>query len=80
MTYSVRQVAERFHVGEHTVLAWVRSGELHAVNVGRNPDGKPHWRITSEALQAFELLRSAQPIESQPRRRRRRDAHVIEFY
>jgi excisionase family DNA binding protein len=69
MTFSVRQVAERFHIGEHTVLAWIRSGELPAVNVGRSPGGKPHWRITSEALQAFELLRTAQTIEARPQQR-----------
>jgi transposase len=82
MTYSVRQTAERFHVGEHTVLHWIARGELAAVNVARAAGGKPHWRVTPEALQAFELLRSAQPIEPQPqpRRRRRRDAEVIEFY
>jgi excisionase family DNA binding protein len=80
MTYSIRQIAERFAVGQHTVLAWIRSGELAAVNVGRQPGGKPHWRITSEALLAFELLRSAQPIEPQPRRRRKRQDDAIAFY
>jgi transposase len=81
MTYSVRQVKERFQVGEHTVLAWIRRGELHAVNVSRTPGGKPHWRITSEAIQAFELLRSAQPVESPTRRRLKgTPADVIAYY
>jgi excisionase family DNA binding protein len=80
MTYSVDQVRQKYGVGPHTVLQWIRSGELHAVNVGRSPGGKPHWRITSEALQAFELLRSAQPSDPQPRCRRRRNPQVIEFY
>ena len=53
-TLSVRDVCERFGVSEHTVLTWVRSGQLRAVNVSRRPDAKkPRWRITQEALEAF---------------------------
>jgi excisionase family DNA binding protein len=79
-TLSVRDVCERYGVGEHTVLGWIRSGELRAVNVGRSLGAKkPRWRITQEALEAFEAARSAGPL--QPRsRRRKRPADVIEFY
>ena len=79
-TLSVRDVCERLGVNEHTVLGWIRSGELRAVNVGRRPGGKkPRWRITQEALEAFEQLRTAAPPA--PRlRRRKRPADVIEFY
>ncbi len=80
MTYSVRQAAERFAVSQHTVLAWIRTGELAAINVGRSALGKPHWRITPDSLQAFELLRSAQPHIDRPRRRRKRSADVVKFY
>ncbi len=80
MTYGVKQFAERYRVGQHTVLAWISSGELNAVNVSRRPGGKPRWRITSEALQAFELLRSARPVEFQPRRRKKQPADVVKFY
>ena len=59
-TLSVRDVCERLGVNEHTVLGWIRSGELRAVNVGRRPGGKkPRWRITQEALEAFEQLRTS---------------------
>ena len=79
-TLSVRDLCERYGVGEHTVLGWIRSGELRAVNVGRKPSArKPRWRITQEALEAFELARA--PTPSLPRtRRRKRPAAVIEFY
>ena len=54
-TLTIRDVCERFVVTEHTVLAWIRSGELRAVNVGRAPEAKkPRWRITQAALDAFE--------------------------
>ena len=54
---SVRDVTELYAVNEHTVLAWIRSGELRAVNVGRSPSKKkPRWRITSDALAAFDWV------------------------
>jgi excisionase family DNA binding protein len=79
-TFTVRDLCERYGVGEHTVLGWIRSGELQAINVGRRPDGKkPRWRITLEALEAFELARTHTPPP--PRMKcRKRPADVIEFY
>ncbi|MSQ94327.1 MAG: DNA-binding protein [Gemmataceae bacterium] len=79
-TLSVRDLCDRYGVGEHTVLSWIRSGELRAVNVGRRPGAKkPRWRITQEALDAFELSRT--PTPPQPRAlRRKRPVEVIEFY
>ncbi len=79
-TLSVRDVCERYGVGEHSVLGWIASGELRAINVGRRlSTKKPRWRITQEALEAFEALRT--PTPPPPRtRRRKRPADVIEFY
>jgi excisionase family DNA binding protein len=79
-TLSVRDVCERYSVSEHTVLGWIRSGELRAINVGRRPGAKkPRWRITQAALAAFERLRTPGPPP--PRKRRhQRSAKVIEFY
>ena len=79
-TLSVRDLCKRFAVSEHTVLGWIRSGELRAVNVGRKLVSKrPRWRITPEALEAFELLRT--PTPPLPKTKRRKQAaDVIEFY
>jgi excisionase family DNA binding protein len=77
--FTVNAVAERYAVTEHTVLAWIGRGELRAVNVGRRPGGKrPRWRVTPEALAAFEAART--PAPALPRPRRRKPADVIEFY
>jgi excisionase family DNA binding protein len=80
LTFSVKDLQKRYAVGEHTVLSWIRSGELRAVNVGRRPGAKkPRWRIPAEALAAFELART--PTPPPPRaRRKRRPADVVEFY
>jgi transposase len=79
-TLSVRDLCERYGVGEHTVLGWLRLGELRGFSVSRRPGSKkPRWRITQEALAAFEQLRT--PTPPTPRaRRRKRPADVIEFY
>jgi Helix-turn-helix domain len=78
--YTVQDIQRRYSVTVHTVLGWIRSGELRAVNVGRRPGArKPRWRITQAALEAFELART--PTPAPPRaRRKKRPADVIEFY
>jgi excisionase family DNA binding protein len=80
MTLTVRDITTRYGVSEGTVLGWIRSGELRAVNVGRHPGSKkPRWRITTEALTAFEQMRT--PTPPAPRVRwKKRPAEVIEFY
>ncbi len=79
-TLSVRDLCERYGVGEHTVLVWIANSELKAINVGRRPGAKkPRWRVTQESLAAFELLRT--PTPPPPRtQRRKRSAKVIQFY
>jgi excisionase family DNA binding protein len=78
-THSVREVAERYGVTAHTVLAWIQGGELRALNVGRSVAGKkPRWRITEQALQHFERLRLSSPAPAPERRKRRED--VLRFY
>ena len=79
-TLSVRDVCDRYGVTEHTVLAWIRSGELRAIHVGRKAGAKkPRWRITEQSLLAFEVLRAPTPPQPRGPRRKRPD-DVIEFY
>jgi hypothetical protein len=78
---TVRDIQRRYAVTVHTVLGWIRSGELRAVNVGRRPGAKkPRWRITVEALAAFEQARTPTPPQPRAGRRKRAGAGVIEFY
>ena len=81
MTFTIRDLCNRYSVHENTVLQWVHSGELKALNVGKAPGKlKPRWRITEEALAAFELLRTpAQPAPRTSRRRRRPRSPVANF-
>ncbi len=60
-TYTVKDIVARYTVTERTVLVWIRSGDLKAINVGRSlTKKKPRWRITEKALDDFELLRASQ--------------------
>ena len=79
MTHAVRQLSERYSVSQHTILAWIRGGELRAVDVSRNPGGRPRWRITEKALAAFEALRTPTPAPAM-KRRRKQPEQVIAFY
>jgi Helix-turn-helix domain len=77
--FTVQDVQRRYNVTVHTVLGWIRSGELKAINVGRRLGAKkPRWRITTEALAAFELTRT--PTPPPPRTRRKRSPEVVKFY
>jgi excisionase family DNA binding protein len=79
--HSVQDVCDRYGVSEHTVLTWIWAGELRAFNVGRHfGSKKPRWRITEEALKAFEQIRTPTPPTPRAPGRRRRLPDVIEFY
>lgn len=77
--YTVKSLQERYGVSEGTVLGWIKSGQLKAMNMGRTPGGKkPRWRVTQEWLDAFEQARTA--TADAPRTRRPKPANVVEFY
>ena len=68
---TIDDVAEYFLVTRDAVSGWLASGELVGTNVNRSRDAKrPTWRISIEAVQAFE--RSRQNIKpSKPVRAKR---------
>jgi hypothetical protein len=81
VTLTVRDLMDRYRVTEGTVLGWLRSGELRGFSVGRRPGAKkPRWRVTADALAAFELLRTPSPPPPRTRRRKRQLAEVIDRY
>jgi excisionase family DNA binding protein len=47
------QVARQFAVSVEKVLAWIRNGELRAMNVAQRLGGRPRWRISPAALEEF---------------------------
>ncbi len=80
-TYTVAQIAERFQVDQHKVLTWIRNGQLRAINVATSPTSlRPRWRVTADALIAFEAARSTSPAPKIARRRRQADPKIIQFF
>jgi hypothetical protein len=67
-------LAKRYGVKPDKVLTWIASRELEAINVAERSTGRPRWRISPEAIAAFERRRSSQPeqVKPVPRYRRRR--------
>lgn len=79
-TYSVKQLQERYGVGEHTVLGWIKHGALKAIDICRVGSRRPKWRVTEEAVREFELLRMKVPPQPQTTRRKSAAAPTIQFY
>ncbi len=65
------EVAALLRVRVSKVLAWIRTGELRAVDVSTIPgSGRARWRISDTALQEWENRRAAKPPPTSQRRRR----------
>lgn len=72
--YTSGEVAERLGVNHSKVAAWIRAGELAAINVALRTNGLPKYRITAAALAAFLARRAiVPPAAPAPRPRPSRD-------
>ena len=69
--YTTAEAAKLFRVSEDKVRAWIRSGELAAVNTAGPRSAKPRFVILPQALEQFTASRSpARPSKQAPRKRR----------
>jgi hypothetical protein len=73
-------VAAELSIRRATVLAWIQSGELGAINLAERATDPPRWRIPRETLERFLESRRAKPPALRPARRRRPPADVIQFF
>jgi len=65
------------------VIAWIKRGELRAVNVADNPNGKrPRYRITQDALDHFTRARETKPapVKPAPVARKAKGDHRQKYY
>jgi Helix-turn-helix domain len=70
---TVADVAARYRISPDKVRAFIRRGELRAVNTAAAMCGKPRFVIPPDALAEFERRRNAAPPPKPARRRRRPD-------
>lgn len=76
---TVADIARRYRVSPDRVRAWIRRGELAAVNTRDVRCGRPRFVVTQEALDRFERGRAA-VTTPKPQRRRRRQTEEEDFY
>jgi excisionase family DNA binding protein len=81
VTHTPDEVAALYAVSVPTVMGWIRSGELRAVCVSRSARSrKPRYRVTAEALAAFEASRRPTPPAPAAPRRRKASGYTPTFY
>ena len=76
--FTVADLAARYRVGEDKVRAWIKAGELKAINTSAALCARPRYVVTADALEAFERRRSVTPPPKTKRRRRK--AEFVDYY
>lgn len=72
--YSVKDVQELYGVSQATVLHWIATGQLSALDVGRDTDKKrARYCIKDEHIRDFEASRTVKAQAPKPRRRAKRE-------
>lgn len=73
------QLAAQWGVDVAKILHWIKTGELRAINVATDRNGRVRYAIDVADIAIFEAARTVQPPT--PRVRRRRvDPNVIQFF
>ena len=74
------ELAKVWRVSPEKVIAMIRRGELAAVNLASNGTTRPRFRISPEAIAAFEHGHQAMPRPAlPPRRQRTTEANLKRF-
>ncbi|MEI6085645.1 MAG: helix-turn-helix domain-containing protein [Verrucomicrobiota bacterium] len=66
--YTINQFGRRYQIGARKVRDLIRKGALAAVDIGIG-SGRTQWRISPEAVYAFEHLVAVKPTTEAPCRR-----------
>jgi hypothetical protein len=74
-----RDVARRYRVSPDRVRAWIKSGQLGAINTAATRCGRPRFVVLPHHLEQFEKGRTVSP-PPKPTPRRRRQANVFDYY
>ena len=64
------EIARGYGVAVGKVTAWIRAGELRALNLANSGCHRPRYSVTPEALEEFERSRQVVPAVHSVRRRR----------
>ena len=72
---TIAEFAELYRVGPDKARHWIATGELTALNVAANRNGKPRWIITQQAIREFELVRKNAAAQHRPQQQQVRRGH-----
>ena len=64
------QLAKRYGVSTDKIVRWILAGELSAMNLATVTTGRPRYKITQAAVEAFEARRAILSPPTRPRRKR----------
>jgi hypothetical protein len=73
------ELAKQWGIDPAKILAWIRAGELRAIDGATQRGGRPRFLIDEADIAAFEAARAVQPPVARVRRRRGK-SQVIEFF
>ena len=77
---TVQDVAQRWQSKDERVLAAIATKDLIAMDISPKGSKRPTWRITPEALDAYERLRTTVAPVKPATRRRSADRSVTKFF
>jgi excisionase family DNA binding protein len=78
--FTPRQLAELLQTSADRVVDMIHAGAIVAVNIGAPGCRRATWRISDEAIEQFLAARSLRPVAAKQPRRRRKTAHVSNYY
>lgn len=74
------EVARRWRISPEKVIAWIRKGELPAIDVSSRPGvRRPRYRIDPADLGQFEQTRRVLPL-AKSQRRNRNTGNVTDYF
>jgi hypothetical protein len=74
------QLAAIWGVDTGKIIAWIRSGELAAIDASTRRNQRPRFLIDKCAIEAFERARAVVPVPASTPRRKRVDSGVTEYF
>jgi hypothetical protein len=80
LTLTPPKVARRYGCTPEKVLAWIRAGELRAINIATKRGGRPRYVIDVADLAAFENMRAVVASPPSSRRRSAAPAGVTQYF
>lgn len=69
--FTPTQLAKEIGVAPEKILAWIRKGELRAINIAERRNGRARWRVSSDDWAAFLDSRANSKPASKPAPKRR---------